>query len=80
LDGYDGQLDIAAVWGKVLTSDERDEFYNSGAGLEYADIVPAASGGPIWWYFERAKNFYDDLKGGLIPPDQLRQRYREVYI
>jgi len=32
---FDGQIGPMALWNRVLTSDERAEFYNSGAGFPY---------------------------------------------
>lgn len=32
---YQGELDNAYYWQKVLSTDEMDEFYNSGNGVEY---------------------------------------------
>lgn len=35
---FGGQMCSAATWSRVLTSDERAEFYNSGTNLRYADL------------------------------------------
>jgi hypothetical protein len=43
------------------------------------DAVAATNKRPIW-FFSKMQDFYDDLKRGLIPPQDLRRRYREVYI
>jgi len=40
-------------------------------GLKYG----ASGGGPRWFLFRR---FMDDLKRGLVPPDTLRRRYRDL--
>ena len=32
---FDGLIDEAAVWGRVLTADEKTELYNAGAGRAY---------------------------------------------
>lgn len=46
---YDGLIDEFGLWGRVLTSDERTELYNSGNGRDYAYITgggaPTAGGG-----------------------------------
>lgn len=45
---FDGNLNNLAIWGKLLTSDDRDEIYNAGvtpdlAGVSaFSDIIP-------WW-------------------------------
>ena len=31
--------DIQAAWSRMLTTDERTHFYNSGAGLQYSDLI-----------------------------------------
>jgi hypothetical protein len=33
---FDGLIDEVAMWNKILTSDERDDLYNNGSGLEYS--------------------------------------------
>lgn len=43
--------------------------------------VPSGGGSQvIWVILERAKKFYDDLGRGLIPPQDLLRRRREVFI
>ena len=32
---FDGRMDSASLWTKLLTSTERDDLYNAGAGIEY---------------------------------------------
>jgi len=34
----------------------------------------------IWFWFERARRFYDDLRKGMIPLGDLERRYQEVMI
>lgn len=35
---FEGEMCSAAIWDRVLTADERAEFYNSGTNLRYADL------------------------------------------
>lgn len=37
--GYDGAIDSASIWTRVLTADERTSLYNGGAGLDYPFTV-----------------------------------------
>ena len=47
----------------------------------YVWCAPAYGGSQaIWFWFERARRFYDDLRKGLIPLGDLERRYREVMI
>lgn len=39
---FDGLIDEVSFWKRVLTSDERTELYNAGAGLAYPWSAPAA--------------------------------------
>jgi hypothetical protein len=41
---YDGLMDEVGVWGRVLTSSERTELYNSGNGRDYAYISGGGGG------------------------------------
>jgi len=41
----DGGIDEVAVWNRVLTSDEKAEIYNSGAGICWGDLFKA---GAVW--------------------------------
>jgi len=44
-------------------------------------ICPAPGGSQaIWFWFERARRFYDDLRKGLLPLGDLERRYQEVMI
>lgn len=40
----DGIIDEVGFWKRVLTSDERTQLYNGGAGLSYDDFAPAGGG------------------------------------
>ena len=42
LNYWDGLVDEAFVYGRVLTSDERTWLYNSGSGRTYSDIISVA--------------------------------------
>lgn len=42
-DYWDGLVDEVGFWKRVLTSDERTELYNAGAGRDYAYITGGAS-------------------------------------
>jgi len=52
----DGSIDAMAIWSTTLTSDQRDDYYNSGAGLEYAPPKDGSSFSSI--------KLRDDLKNG----------------
>lgn len=41
--GIDGVLDELAIWDRILTAAEWDEFYNNGEGTTYASIQPAGA-------------------------------------
>jgi hypothetical protein len=41
---FDGLIDEVGFWKRVLTSDERTELYNSGAGRDYAYITAGGGG------------------------------------
>ncbi len=43
---YDGLMGPVRFWKRMLTSGERTELYNAGAGLAYADLGGAAAGQP----------------------------------
>jgi len=54
---------------------------NRSGGLIVASLNPSLGGSQaIWFWFERARRFYDDLRNGLIPLGDLEQRYQEVMI
>lgn len=40
---FDGQIDNVMFWKRVLTPTERSDLWNSGNGLDYADLIPAPS-------------------------------------
>lgn len=44
------------------------------------ELVGFAAAGGATWIFSEMQRFYDELKRGLIPPDMLQKRYREVFI
>jgi hypothetical protein len=52
----DGSIDEVGFWKRVLTSQERTDLYNSGAGLTY----PFSSGGPFPFFSLRS------MAGGMI--------------
>lgn len=54
---FSGRLDAVHIWKRVLTSGDRAEFYNSGAGVEFS--AAATSVGPALF---RGRNFpfFDD--------------------
>lgn len=35
---WQGQMCCCAIWDRILTADERTEFYNAGVNLKYADL------------------------------------------
>ena len=40
--------------------------------------VRRSSGGGAKWWFSKVQDFYDDLKKGLIPKDQIERRYQQA--
>jgi hypothetical protein len=44
---WDGLIDELGLWGRVLTSDEITELYNSGSGRDYAYITGGGGGGGV---------------------------------
>ena len=71
----DGILDEVSFWDKALSSAERTQLYNAGNGLAYPLVVGAKRAA---MFFSKMHDFYRDLKLGLLPPDQLQRRYREL--
>jgi len=47
----------------------------SAAGLS---LIPSMGGGGARWFFSKMQDFYRDLRAGLIPPDVLQRRYRDL--
>lgn len=47
LGAWTGQIDDLAFWRRVLTDEERDWLYNSGAGRTYAEVVAGMETGPV---------------------------------
>lgn len=45
---FDGRIDQVGFWKRVLTSQERTDLYNGGAGLSYAAMSPAVGGAIIF--------------------------------
>jgi hypothetical protein len=41
-DAFDGRISPVRFWKRVLTSGERTQLYNGGAGLTYAGLTPAS--------------------------------------
>jgi hypothetical protein len=68
---FDGRIQRAGFWRRVLTSQERTDLYNSGAGLSYA----AMSGGstvswlPVTHVATGPTAFY--VAAGMTPPDKV---------
>lgn len=48
-----------------------------GRACEEVQVLPAPGGAT--WIFSQMQNFYEELKRGLMPPDVLQKRYREVF-
>jgi hypothetical protein len=67
IEPYDGRMDETAIWGRVLTSSEVTELYNSGSGLTYEDI--AEEDGPIW--IMSTNGWWDKLNGILQPKQDI---------
>ena len=69
-----------AVNGSVSWSHAWWQNYSLGCwGCALRTGVPPA-GGSWWFYSNKFKQFMDELKAGLLPPEQLRNKYREVWI
>jgi hypothetical protein len=72
---YDIFLDAGA--------DKQLYWYNSisshaGGGTSLL-INGLSTGGGATWIFSKMQDFYDELKRGLVPPDVLQKRYRELF-
>ncbi|MFL4476766.1 hypothetical protein ACIPUB_00640 [Paeniglutamicibacter sp. ORCA_105] len=46
---FQGALDDAALWNRVLTGDELDTIWNDGDGTAVPVSCPEANGTPGWW-------------------------------
>lgn len=44
---FDGLIDEVGFWKRILTTDEKTDLYNSGAGLSYDDFGGAAATRPV---------------------------------
>ena len=62
---WDGVIDEAGFWKRVLTSDERTELYNIGNGRDYAYIIGGGGGG-ITSPLTRSKLLTSPLIGGRL--------------
>ena len=55
---------------------------SSGGGGYYVggifEIFGVPAGGGAKWWFSKVQDFYDDLKKGLIPKDQIERRYQQA--
>jgi len=55
---------------------------SSGGGGYYVggvfEILGVPAGGGAKWWFSKVQDFYDDLKKGLIPEDQIGRRYQQA--
>jgi hypothetical protein len=64
-------------------ADKQLYWYNSisshaGGGTSFRVNGLRPSGGATW-IFSKMQDFYDELKRGLVPPDVLQKRYRELF-
>lgn len=46
--------------------------------LTLISYLPVPTGNQVHWFFSKMRDFYRDLKAGLIPPDGLRRRYGDL--
>ncbi len=83
----DNELDAFYACGWIPTTDTTPEagltITAASKGARSAiGFYPKPVGGSqaIWFWFERARRFFDDLRKGLIPLGDLERRYREVMI
>lgn len=59
-----GNLGEAAIWNRVLTSDERTALFNSGNGLRYADLPAGLLTGLVsWWDLDEVSGVRYDSHG-----------------
>jgi hypothetical protein len=66
----DGRLDQVGFWKRVLTSQERTELYNGGAGMTYAAMAGATvSWLPVTHVVQGPTNLY--VAAGMTPPDKV---------
>lgn len=72
----DGLVDEVSLWSRILAADEKTALYNGGNGLAF----PWNISGQIIIMGSRMRDFYEDLKLGLIPPQELQRKYREIWI
>ena len=80
-----GSIGFASEWGSGGASDygrfgSAGDASMCGAGIAIKYAREGGASQAIWMMIERAKKFYEDLKLGLIPPQDLLRRHREVYI
>ena len=65
----DGRLDSAAVYSRVLTSDEKTWLYNSGGGRKYIELGEAGDGSDLltslvsWWELDELSGTRIDAHG-----------------
>jgi hypothetical protein len=68
---FDGRIDQVGFWKRVLTSQERTDLYNGGAGLSYADMGGGATVSwlPVTQVATGPTSFY--VAAGMTPPDKV---------
>lgn len=58
-----------------FSADRTWDRYVRGANIQQSIVT-----GRAVFMFSKIRDFYDDLKRGLVPPQELQNRYREVFI
>lgn len=60
----DGRIDNAAVWKRMLTSQERTDLYNSGRGLNYGQLTTVLKTNLVsWWNLDEDSGTRRDAHG-----------------
>jgi len=49
---------------------------STALGLAVAEIQAATGGNQVIWIMSKMRDFFKDLREGLIPPEELQRRYR----
>jgi len=70
---FKGMMTGVGFWNKILTQQEISKLWNDGDGYPYPFVT---GGGQVIWMMSKMRDFFKDLREGLIPPQELQRRYR----